>query len=87
MQCSAGRLHICKLGIVYNLSLAYSTDKINVEEACQLELCTKLGTIILLLHVCKRYIDERVDIVVEEVLPVRHILHTRVVTIKIKVQP
>ena len=87
VQSGAGRLHIREGGIVCNLSLAYSTDEINVEEACHLELGAKLNAIILLLHICKRYVDERVDVVVKEVLPVGHVGHLCIVAVEVEVQP
>ena len=87
MHCARHRLHVGQLGVVDDLGVAYCTEQLNVEGTCHLKLNACLHAIIFLLHVCKRHILERVDVVMIEVLPVGHVVQTAVVGVDVEVHP
>ena len=87
VHCARHRLHVGQLGVVDDLGVAYCTEQLNVEGACHLKLNACLHAIIFLLHVSKRHILERVDVVMIEVLPVGHVVQTAVVGVEVEVHP
>ena len=87
VQCGICRLHVAELRVVRNLGLADCTDELNVKEACELELSAELCTVVRLVHIGHRYIDERVAVVVIEVLPVGYVSHAAVVALHVEVEP
>ena len=44
------------MSVVLDFGVADSTDKLDVECACNLELKSGFNSVILFLHVCQRYV-------------------------------
>ena len=81
------RVQVDNISIVSVLSLAPSTERLEVKEACELEVKTQLNTIVVLLHVSHANICERVSIIKVEVLPLSHVCHVVVVATEVSTEP
>ena len=81
------RVQVDNICVVSILSLAPSTESLEVKEACELEIKSQLNTIIILLHVSHANVCEGVSIIEIEVLPLGHVCHVVVVATEVSTKP